>query len=484
MADSTKNPKATHWIKTQCDNFSVDEGGRSVAEVKNFITMLSAETFEGAATAYSDAAGRLAQTLDTIDEVSAELAKIWKGKASVEAQKALRQLHDTIVNLSGGMEGMAKPMQTLADRVREHKDFVEGGTATWSNPVGDMGSWDDSVGGVFRTIDKGWETGSQDELAGKHLGVFNKDLYEAYARFPDFVQKDLPDIKDPVLPTDNQSKNVNFDDSPFKGNRVTPTGYSGGDFTGGGVNGDGTNGSGGLNLDDPSKRDGGSGDVNGPGVPGVPGGPGGSTPGGGTDGGSGRGGVGSPGGIGTPGGVDTPGGGVTDPSQGATTPGSHITDPSKGLTDPSKGITTPGGSTATELADYQLPKVPDATTSGWNPNNTTWPTPSPNSTTNPHTTSTPYGVPNPNANPNAASAADGVSTTGRFDSSSAANAQQLAARGGGAGGMGTGVPMVPMHGGGGGSEQERDRESQYWLHTDDDDWTGGALDGVVSDRLG
>ncbi|GAA2320197.1 hypothetical protein GCM10010149_86280 [Nonomuraea roseoviolacea subsp. roseoviolacea] len=476
MADPTKSPKATHWIKTQCDNFSVDDDGRSVAEVKNFISSLMTEDFQGAATAYSDAAERLTRTLDVIDEVSAELARIWKGKASVDAQKALRQLHDTIVNLSGGMEGMAKPMQTLADRVREHKDFVENGTATWSNPVGDMGSWDDSVGGVYRTIDQGWEGGSQDELAGKHLAAFNKDLYQAYSRFPDFVQKDLPDIKDPTPPGADGIKDVNFD-NPFKNNHAVPTDYTGGNFPGSGVNGYDTGGTGGTNWDDPSKRDGGSGDVK---IPGMPGGPGGSTSGDGTGGHGGTGGVNMPGGGNdTSGGVNMPGGGVTDPSQGGTTPGTHITDPSKGITDPSKGITMPGGSTATQLADYHRPTVPDATTSGWNPTNYTSPTTSsPHSTTNPNGTSTPYGV----YNSHGGSTADGVSTTGRGEGSMAGNAQQLSARGSSATGMSSGVPIAP-HMGGGGGEQGTDRQSEYWINIDDDNWTGGAYDGAVDSTL-
>ncbi|NUW30214.1 WXG100 family type VII secretion target [Nonomuraea sp. SMC257] len=481
MADSTKSPKATHWIKTQCDNFSVDDDGRSVAEVKNFILKLAPETFDGAATAYADAAERLAKTLDVIDEVSGELAKIWKGKASVDAQKALRQLHDTIVNLSGGMDGMAKPMQHLADRVREHTDFVQNKAMAWSD---NQFTFNDSVADFYHTIDQGIEWGSQDELAGKHLAAFNKDLYEAYAHFPDFVQKDLPDIKDPTPPGADGIKDVNFD-NPFKKGGVMPAGYNGGDFNGGGLNGNGINTpGGGLGLDDPSKRDGGSGDVN---VPGMPGGPGGSTPGGGTGGDTGTGGVGTPGGIDTSGGVNTPGGGVTDPSQGGTTPGTHITDPSKGITDPSKGITMPGGSTATQLADYQRPNVPDATTSGWNPTSYTSPTTTgPNSTTNPHSTSSPYGAYNPNGtyNPNGASTADGVSTTGRGDGSAAANAQQLAARGStSAGGLGSGFPVGHM-GGGGGGEQESDRQSQYWLHIDDEHWTEGAYDDAVSDKLG
>ncbi|NUW40970.1 WXG100 family type VII secretion target [Nonomuraea rhodomycinica] len=482
MADPTKSPKATHWIKTQCDNFGVDDDGRSVAEIKNFIMGLSPETFDNAATAYGDAAKRLAQTLDVIDEVSGELAKIWKGKASVEAQKALRQLHDTIVNLSGGMDGMAKPMQTLADRVREHTDFVQNKPMAWSD---NQFTFNDSVADFYNTIDKGVEWGSQDELAGKHLAAFNKDLYEAYARFPDYVQKDLPDIKDPMPPDPGDIKDLKFD-NPYKGGRAMPTGYNGGDFTGGGFNGSGVDGNGvngpggGLHLDDPSKHDGGSGDVN---VPGAPGGAGGSTSGGGTGGHGGTGGVDMPGGSDTSGGANMPGGGVTDPSRGGTTPGTHVTDPSKGVTDPTNGITMPGGSTATQFAGYHQPTVPDATTSSWSPTSYTSPTTSPhspNGTTNPHGTSSPYGL----YQPNGASSADGVSTTGRGEGSAAGNAQQLAARGSSVSGMGSGFPIVPHSGGGGGGEQESELQSQYWLNIDDENWTGGAYDGAVSDRLG
>ncbi|MGP3938016.1 hypothetical protein [Nonomuraea sp. KM88] len=73
MADSSKK---THWIRHGLGDFTVDDDGRSVAEIRTFIMSLDPDGVKTAATAYRSAASVLARTLDTIDDVSAELARI------------------------------------------------------------------------------------------------------------------------------------------------------------------------------------------------------------------------------------------------------------------------------------------------------------------------------------------------------------------------------------------------------------------------
>ncbi|WP_113702592.1 WXG100 family type VII secretion target [Nonomuraea lactucae] len=431
MADSTKK---THWIKTSCGNFDVDDDGRSVAEVKDFITSLDPVGVETAATAYIDASTKLAATLDVIDEVSGELAKIWEGEASVEAQKALRLLHDTIINLSTGLDHMGKPLETLGAKIREHKDFVENGTATWSNPIGDPGSWDDSMPGYFRTIDKGWEWGSQDELAGQHLRALTKDLYESHVRFPDYVQKELPNIQDSTVPGPDTTK-VDTPHIP----RVNPASYNG-DLSGIGSGQNGLNRSGypdgsdfgrtGLDgTNDPRFPDGTRdpdqlrlpGDQNGPGDP--------------TNQGTGR-----------PDQNGQPGVSSTNPKFPDNPNGTHLNG-----TDPR----------STNLSDYTPPKIDNSPNSPFSP-----------TSTNPSTSYAPNSSPISGTGPG----------TGLGHGLTAGDAAALRAANGANGTGGMGMPMLPLGATGTGGE-ERTNETSTWLKEEDDVWVG-KLENVVDGQIG
>ncbi|KAB8189149.1 hypothetical protein FH608_040610 [Nonomuraea phyllanthi] len=192
MADSSKK---THWIRHGLGDFKVDDDGRSVAEIKTFLLSLDPDGVKTAATAYRSAATVLARTLDTIDDVSAELARIWEGDASVRTQRALRLLHVTIRDLCGGIDRMDGPLDALGETLRHHKDVVENTGGSWSKVTFDLlGSINDSVPDVYRTIDHGWEFGPQDEPAGRHLRALNNDLAEIFPRFPDSVEKEPPGI--------------------------------------------------------------------------------------------------------------------------------------------------------------------------------------------------------------------------------------------------------------------------------------------------
>ncbi|MEU0565522.1 WXG100 family type VII secretion target [Nonomuraea sp. NPDC005983] len=427
--------KKTHWIKPQSERFDVDDGGRSVAEIKNFITSLEPKSAETAATAYQDAATRLATTLDALDEVSGELAKIWEGDSSVKAQKALKLLHETIRNLSDGLHRMGKPLNQLADKLREHKDFVENKSYAWSD---NQFTFNDDWKDFWYTIDKGVEWGSQNELAGKHLAVLSKDLLEIYRQFPDYVQKDLPDIKDPSGSDSRDTKDtkVNFDPRDLlKQHPYNPGG-----------NGD-------LDLNGPDSPDGGGTDRSDF--------PGGDTTGDGTgrDGtgadGTGQNGTGaSTGGVGNGTGIDGSRAGDRTGADTSTASAPNIPDPSQmnGVGDSPNG----NDSRSTNLSDFRTP------THDGSPTLTASPTSSPTSYSNTNGTSS-------------------GGTTGVSGSVAAPAPGASAVRAGnGAGGMG--VPVVP-HGGGHGGGEERASEMFSWLKEEDDVWTG-PVDGVVNGHIG
>ncbi|MGP3938015.1 hypothetical protein [Nonomuraea sp. KM88] len=101
----------------------------------------------------------------------------------------------TIRNLCGGIDRMDGPLDALGETLRHHKNVVENTSGSWSKVTFDLlGSINDSVPDFSRTIDHGWEFGSQDELAGRHLRALNNDLAEIFPRFPDSVEKELPRI--------------------------------------------------------------------------------------------------------------------------------------------------------------------------------------------------------------------------------------------------------------------------------------------------
>ncbi|MER6943387.1 WXG100 family type VII secretion target [Nonomuraea sp. NPDC000554] len=433
--------KKTHWIKPQCDKFDLDDDGRSVAEIKDFIMSLDPKGADTAASAYQDAATRLATTLDAIDEVSGELAKIWEGDSSVKAQKALKLLHETVRNLSDGLQRMGKPLNQLADKIREHQDFVENTMFAWSdqptNVFGKPITWDDSAWGAYKTIDKGWETGSQDELAGQHLRALTNDLYHIYVQFPDSVQKNLPDIKDPSPPDPKDTKD-NFDPRDLlKQHPYNPGG-----------NGD-------LDLNGPDSPDGGG--LDRPEFPGGDtgldgtGGDGTGRDGTGADG-TGQNGTGT-GGVGNGAGIDGSRVGDRTGADTSTASAPNIPDPSRtGVGDSPNG----NDSRSTNLSDFNTP--------------------------------THDGSPSPTASPTSHSSTNGTSngtssggTTGVSGAVAApAQGASTVRTGNAAGGMG--VPVVP-HGGGHGGNEERTSEMFSWLKEEDDVWTG-PLDGVVNGHIG
>ena len=429
-----KDLKADHPIRFHGSvPFSVNDDGRSVAEIKNFIQFLDPATIQRAAASYLAAADRLTAMNEALVSGASAMAKVWEGQSSVEAQQSLRTLHATIRELAAKFRAVGLPLETLGKRLLEHKEFVEGTSAAWSD---NSMTFDDSVPGWYETINAGVEWGSQDELAGQHLRVLNDDLLRVYEEWPYNVHKVVPDLKSPMrgLP-DTRTGDGSGGAGPL----------SGGDFQGPGI--------------------GGIGDTPGSGTSGVPGGdldgsyPGGTSPGGTNPGGLGADGT-NPDGTnpdGTyPGGVNPGTGSLTDRNPGGVNPNANPNPnptPTNGTPD-TRGVDTPDPRTT--LAEF--PRGGD-------------PSSLPNS-------GSPYSTPS-----NGPGTGPGTGTGMGSGGNGMAGAGGLPINAKPASATGTGMPFMPMTGGGAGGAEEQDRENSTWLHQDDDVW-GGDTDDAVSGKIG
>lgn len=432
-----------HSFKTSYSS-AVDTGNRNVEEVVTFIKGFHVPSIKEAANSYEDAASAIKKAKELLKDEAVKLARVWDGKASVEAQTALGILYVTMEKLAEKLEDMQKPLNSLADMVREHKAFVEdtwkGVMPTWANQ--DIGTWNDDIPDFWSTYtgyfgDDGKvvnqakaDGGSQNNLAGDHLKVFAKDLSHIHQAIPATMKKSLRELSPPEPPKDGPQQityptgNTGGPSSPF------PSG--GADLSGG------RNGVGAVNGPDLGAYDPSTGFVRTPGVDPNAGHPPGTTvPTGST----------TPVSSTNPSGTDVPTypGAGTPPSVGDT-PGLNR--------DPSGD----GAGSTTSLADYKptTPGItsPTSTTSGYN---------TPTHPTTPGTYGT-YG---------------GTSTGGGVVPGQPTSLSTRAGTG-----VGGGMPFLPMSGAGGagGGGESKDRESTTWLHEDDDVW--GDDTGSVSSRIG
>ncbi|MEU8397304.1 hypothetical protein AB0C28_19095 [Nonomuraea sp. NPDC048892] len=457
-----KTKHQVHMLKTLCLDFSVKTDAYNVEQVVTLIRGLDpTKGIPKAATAYENAHKALGTAREAVKDQAIELAKVWEGKSSVEAQTALGVLYVTMGKLIEALSPLKKSLDGLGKVVQAHQAFIDDGHKgildTWHNQS--IGSWNDSIPDVWSTYkgyyrnpnggvgddnveneaDHSW--GSQNDLAGEHLQTLSADLQAVFMEMPDSVESTLPDIKppDPWNGKPPPVKYPNGTPSPLNtGSTLPPYGPpygpgqnlpGAGDIPGGpGGPGNGTPnlpGTGDPSL--PGTTTPGAGDPSNPGQPGVPGTPG------------------APNGYVPNGQIPT----TTDPN-GAVNPGTI-------------------GSPKTNLQDFQptATNQPLGTTPPYGQNVPT--------TTGYNSPSTPsYG---PGGGPGTFGGVGGV---GGAMGPGAAGA---AARG--ASGTG-GMPFMPMGGmgaGAGGADQSNDRESTTWLHEDDDVW-GGDSDSVVNGRIG
>ncbi|GAA3004925.1 WXG100 family type VII secretion target [Streptosporangium longisporum] len=514
------NDRAIHHIKF--DGESAPEigsrdhySGYSAVEIKEMLAATNPRAIEEAGHAYKSAAGTLQGSHTLIRDVAAQLAQVWSGDASIQAQQALQLVHKTVQELAIRCGQLGPPLvQYGAEALPKYTELA----ATRPSAVGfldglDILPGDDiatgHVGGGYLITNK-----SNNDFARDDLVNLNKELVKLYNDIPPTVEKDLPILGGPAGPAlTNQDYPGGIPGGVPPGGGIPGGGYPGGGYGGlpggGGYGGYPGGGSGGAYP--------GGGGYTGPGLPGYPGGGsgGGGLPGGYPGGGSG--GVNLPGGGTLPGGGNLPGGGaypgVTDPGGGLPGGGSNPAYPGyPGAGGPGSGqpgtVTMPAGYSpdqqgglnpndprATHLAGFEptTPTVPTATGPGTGPgiglpqyNGT-----GPGIGTGPSTTSLgPNGLNGPNSlnglnNPTGTGpgtwVGNGATTGGAGGGLNAVNGVG-GTRGAGVGtGMGMGgMPFMPM--GGSPGEGNQDRERSTWLVEDEDVWggDGGTAPAVIT----
>ncbi|MCF6467757.1 hypothetical protein FAF44_04940 [Nonomuraea sp. MG754425] len=413
-------------------SFSVNDDGRSVAEIENLIRFLQPVCVQRTAASYLAAAEKLSWLNDVLVSQATEMAKVWEGPSSVEAQQALRTLHATIRELATRFKEVGGPLEWLGKRLLEHQDFVKNQSGAWSD---NTFTFDDSMRKRVITMDKGVRMGSQDEMAGQHLRLLNDDLLKVYEQWPTHVQKVLPDIKPPALPDPDLPAQEDIDNHEVP--PVTGT-TSAGDFESPGIG----------DIGGPPLTD-----LEGTGPPGSVLTPAGAYPDGAVD----AGGTGSDGRYpdaaypdGTIPGTGSPDGTGPDASAlDGTGPNAGPDLPADPGTPGTGGLNT--SDPRTTLEDFQRP-------ANWDP-----------STSPPHATS-PYATPGTGTGPG--TGAGNTAGMGGLP----LNARSAAA-------TGNRMPFIPMGGAGAAHNESEEKENNTWLHEDDDVW-GGDADDAVSDRIG
>ncbi|QYC38725.1 hypothetical protein Nocox_05490 [Nonomuraea coxensis DSM 45129] len=463
--------KKTHLLKPYCGQWTVQTDGRNVAGVVNFFNMFQPERISDAAEAYKNAQKAVSGLQDAVQEHARALTGVWEGKASVEAQKALRLLWTTLANLSARLDEMHQPVADFSTVVRKHKEFIDDTTKgvlqTWANQNDMLGSSDDSIPDIYSTytgvFDKDnpdqatTDFGSQDELAGLHLRTFANDLAYVHAKIPDTVDKTLMDITPssgqmPTPPPVTYPGGVD----PRLPNNLHPNGPGNLPATPAGYN---------PSLQDPDNPRLNPTDPNAGNPPGIgdPNGPNGNVPGTG------------------------PGTGTMPNIPNTNIPGTNV----PGLNSPNGS--TPGYDPAANLDPSGTNGNNGTSLQDFNPSNPNGYNPSanPNSTSNPGTYGNPGGSTYPGSTAYGTPAAyrsgttAGIPGTATGGGNVTANpaATTAATR---AGTTGTGMPFLPMGAGAGagaGGQQSEKRESTTWLHEDDDVW-GTNPDGTVNSQIG
>jgi uncharacterized protein YukE len=435
----------------RCESLSVNDDGRSVAEIEKFIEKLKPAEIGIVATSYLAAAEKLFAMCHTVASGARAMATVWEGVSSVEAQQSLRILHATLRELGVKFKAVGQSLQGLEARVLQHQNFVATQSGAWSD---NKHTGDDSEAKNVLTMDMGKQHGSQDEMAGQHLRLLNDDLVKVYDEWPFDVSKILPAIQSPAppgpeLPKDTDQEPYKVDPNLFKGPGsgyespgikeigATPSIDSNTpNFPDGALGSDATQSEGTYPDGSPDLGDIGAGGQNSDGAY-----PDGSDPG-----------------NGDPHGTDPAGVSL----EGANSNGADPNLTSNAAMPPdTSGLSTPGSRTT--LEDFQHP-------ADWNPSTSTS---TPNSGS-PY--AAPASVPTSALYP-ATSIRPGTGSGGMTGSGGLPlNAKSASV-------TGSGMPFLPMGGAGASANNSEEKENNTWLHQDDDVW-GGDADDAVSDKIG
>ncbi|MEV6154515.1 hypothetical protein AB0L53_29600 [Nonomuraea sp. NPDC052129] len=430
-----KTDKKTHWLKpSRGEDWTIYNDDRRFEEVRDFIKGISVKEIQDAGASYVDACSVVANAQWVLGQEAEALAKVWEGKASVTAQRALRTLYIALGELSDKLLAMGRPLETLAGVVRQYQESIddvlpeaERETSFGFRPDG---HGDYIFNGVLQSGKHGVDFFGKNvlgKLAGLRLEAFSKDLEAIYGTLPKTVEMELPAIAYPVAPHEKpETVDYRFGERPSGGasdrssSHISPIDTDrsgGGPALPAGVDSSAPHGERAHFPGDSEDR---SKDL-----------------GQGPDG---------PSSDAAPGGTNAPRWPVLDANGNDASPG----DPTRGSNDPTSDRST---DPHTKLADFQRPIDSDS-----GPIHSTPKSPNHSAATDPGNPGTGMG-----GGSGAPPTINGIRAT-------ATN--------------GTSSPFMPMSGMGGASgQEEKERESATWLHEDDDVW-GGDMDGVVHDRIG
>ncbi|MEQ4719469.1 hypothetical protein [Nonomuraea sp. B19D2] len=426
-----KTNKKTHWLKpSRGGDWTIDNDDRSMAEVKDFIKGISVKEIQDAGASYVDACSVVANAQWALGQEAEVLAKVWEGKASVTAQRALRSLYVALGELSDKLLAMGRPLETLAGVVRQYQECLDGELWEAKRETSSLGLEGDGHGhaifnGVLQPGTRSVDFTAPalfDKLGGLQLEAFSRDLEAIYRTLPMKVEMELPAIIYPVAPHQKpETVDYRFDERPSartadrSSSYINPT-YA--DPSGGspvlpaGADSSAPHGERPHFPSDPEDRN--------------------------------RADIGQESDI--PSSDAAPG--ITNANGNDPSP----SDPTRSPYDPTSALDRPAN-LHTKLADFQRSIDSDST-----PIHSTPKSPNHSLATDPSSPGTSIGI-----GSGAPATINGIRATTT---------------------NGMGTPAMPMSGMGGASgQEEQERESGTWLHEDDDVW-GGDRDGVVNDRIG
>ncbi|MEU4830400.1 hypothetical protein [Streptosporangium sp. NPDC023615] len=449
----------------------------SADEIKAMLEATNPRAIEEAGHTYKTAASTLGESHALIRDVASQLAQVWSGDASIEAQKALQLVHGTVHELAIRCGQLGPPLVRYGGEVLP--TFIEAAAQRPSlgflDGVDFLPGDDIAFGKVGNQVL--FTNKSTNDFAREDLVNLNKNLVELYDTIPATVEKNLPFLGGPA--------------DPALAGQNYPGGLPGGGLPGGGVPGGGAPGGGGYGGSLPGGGGygggysgggypGGGGGYSSPDLPGHPGG--GGSPGGGNP--PGYPGVTDPGGNhpANPGAGNPAGPGVGNPAYpgvgnpGAGQPGTG-TVPAPYSPGDQQAVPNPNDPRATKVAGFEptTPAMPTAPTVPTGPGVGTGP-----GTGLPTYTGGGTGPVVPSLGPNGPNGLNTPAGPGTWvgNGGTAGGAGGLNAVGGiggtraaGAGGMG-GMPFMPMGGAPGDGNQDRERST--WLVEDEDVWGGDS----------
>lgn len=226
-------------IKPHPIDFNV-QGKQHTDKVKMLFDTLDEKSVEKAGIAYTDASTVLKTTLGKIEDAARAMADCWGDKGSVDAQKALQQLHKTISEFTEKADKMGPPLEKLGKEIIPKYKGQYGGTFGWGR------TWDfDFSGGDDLNLfamdkDGNWNWFStNNEQAKDEVQKFSNDLQSIYSSLPDTVREDLPTLKPPGVESPDYKDPYRHDPPGWDPSKYAYTGY---DPTSNGKDGSGIDG--------------------------------------------------------------------------------------------------------------------------------------------------------------------------------------------------------------------------------------------------